>query len=275
MQSYIPTLMPSASIICISDSRGRGTCKYLREKGDLPQNTHVSEASVGGADFHALFREIRHRTRDITKKYPSNQITIILQGGICHLTTKARNTGEIYYDPPARVIQEIKETITTIINYTKERQYKLVIATIIPANLQASFNFLQNKKRTITSRYTDNQRGEQQQKLEKDITEINNFIEEVCKKDNVTKLNFYKQVTKTSKKKRKREQDKTKTHYTDLYDGVHPNSQLKETLLNKIKGACKYIRSKEQEQQEEGSSQDSEPDNRKWDFKRRRTESKP
>ena len=103
-------------ILSVSDSRGRGSASAITEA--LPEdldNITTTECSKGGADIEQLFAQIRRQSRKIGENNPTNKIAVLLQGGICSLTTKSR--GEISYKPSHDTVQKLKDSYNQIIEY--------------------------------------------------------------------------------------------------------------------------------------------------------------
>lgn len=269
-------LMTSHSvIISVSDSRGRGFKAYVDQNKLINKDSRIIEKAIGGADIDRLFREIRQITRSINKEYPTHRVIVILQGGICSLTTKETRRGheEITYTSSKDKVKSVKETIQEITKYCEERGYYLIISTILPVSLLKAETFFKDRRRLRESRLTPQEKDAQQQALDADVTDINDYIKKTTKNCiNSTSVNITKCYERRSlKKKGKKRAAKliVKFDFSFMGDGVHINTEDKHSAFNKITKALAFLT--QSSKKPESDSQDTQSeDEHNWDFKRQK-----
>lgn len=268
-----------AYVLLLTDSRGRGLEDTLRQGGALPDKTIVEARSKGGATLQDLFRDLRHTTRAAIRKHLGHKIVVVLSGGICNLTTKSGGRGDtqIHYKRDENSLQNIRKTLDEILQYTKERGYYLVVTTILPASLSLSAEFNVANGRLRASKLNEEELAEQQQLLEKDISDLNTHIAERCKDENTIYVNLTNDIqtvtTRTLGRRKKYKKKISKIHYEKLYDGVHPNDDLKSKLFMRILKACSYLLTP-QLKESGNSTEDTQSEPETWDHKRRKTSDK-
>lgn len=225
-------------IIPLSDSRGGGLTSCLHASQEINRRADINGRSLSGATLETLLGELKERK----ERYRGDRIIALIYGGICNLTSrqgnKYRKNLQVFYNRNQENLNQIKATIRRFIQIAKSPKFELVLSTIIPANLsKANKNFVKEQKLIETKyRYTEPQLESQQNQLEEDTVAINEYIIQECKKNNITFFNPIKAVQRSSIKgdKRKKRKRSDKFTYERLWDGVHPNEELKKELFNKI-----------------------------------------
>lgn len=232
-------------IVTLSDSRGRGLGRFLRDQ-DLPGDPIVEDFCIPGADYQTLYQKLKHLTT------PRNEsVLVVLYAGICSFTHKSGTV--ISYPGEKKALAQ--ESIDSFITYCRTKDYTLVLATVIPADLERA------------NRHRREGLEEEQKQLEADISDINEYIIGAAKDQNLPYLNLHREVSKRSKKRKRGGFVYTQSFtYIDLPDGVHPNSTLTNTLFTKVAGVCRYFL---QSSYTESDSTQSESETN-WDFKRQK-----
>ena len=260
-------------IITISDSRGRGLGKFLRESPLIPKNTTVKESAMPGADIYAIRKEVERQTRNAEKYHPTKRIIVVVSGGICSLTTKHSRRGqrEISYDAEAQRTNSIKENLNKIWSHCKERGYYLIVTTIYPASLKAFAQLSTEKGDLRQSKYTEAQTELQQKKLEQDLQVLNTYIAEKASEEGTPVIKTHKKFVKIAIKNRKNRRKRivTTPNYKNLVDGVHANDFVKNQIFKKIASACRRTIDPTDQQPDTDTNSDSNEQN--WNFKRRKT----
>ena len=268
-------------ILTISDSRGRGAADYIAEAlPDEADNVTITECSKGGANLSELFTKTRRLTRSFNNTHPTEKIAVLLQGGICSLTSKKK--GEIFYEPAENNLTKIKDTFREIYEYCTERGYYLAIVSILPVSLDNA-----NKRSDDKRRHADKPnrklaitpRCQQQQRLTKDIQELNSYLSTLLGDTNTVFININKCFERRTIKKcgkNKKARKKIRFNFKHMTDGIHLNQQDITPAIQKIsKGLTHLLGLTATEPEEEQESQESQTtqseDEGPWDFKRRKT----
>lgn len=265
-----------AYVLITTDSRGRGLDSNLRQGGTLPDKTIIDSHSKGGATLEDLFKDLRRTTREAVRKHPGHKVVIILSGGICNLTTKSggRHDTQVHYNHDESSLGNIRKTLDEIWAYSNERGYYLIVTSILPVSLKISTEFQIKTGRLRTSRYTEEELAEQQGALDQDILDLNNHIAQKCKRENAVFVNLSNDLqtisTKTLGKRKKYKKKITKIHYEKLFDGVHPDDELKANLFARISKACRYLLIPPPKEAG-NSTEDTQSEPETWDHKRRKT----
>ena len=241
-------------ILIISDSRGRDLEHYIP---DYLQSAYSFDFKIyPGITLQSLYNKIKRN-----RKSYSLQIVI---GGICSLTEKSRDRRKksIKYNTSSEKKREIKDTITKLISLNDHT----TVATITPASLSDFFKY---NNPSSNSRSTDvPDYSSQQVNLDKDISEINQFIKDTCLDKDRVLVNLAKASYKQSKKRRgKKSIIHTRFYNKSLSDGVHPSSELKKAWSKIISGAIKTFLDFHPSLLDSENSQTEEDDS--WNFKRR------
>lgn len=243
--------------IIATDSRGRG----------LPNSTANQAIIVKpGATLEKLVEDIN---LTITQNTQENQnICVTIAAGICNLTTKINNTNgtEVVYFSSQENVDQVISFIKDTYESMNSDSVSLRLAHIPPVSLLKSEDFNILKKRLEYSSYSTEQKLIQQQELEADISRINYAISNLNLQYDKVSLRWDRDVTKSGRKKRGRNgkvKYVCKFDASHLYDGVHPDTVLKQTWFSKL---LKSVQSELSERLEfsDSESEDSES----WDFKR-------
>lgn len=212
-------------ILFLSDSRGYGLEAYIKAN-KLFKECSCTVVTKKGATIERLATEIDREEKSFD--------LFVLVAGICNLTTKDQNTGLLTYESDETKLQSIIQILRELRQKLGE---KLIQATIIPACIDKYNNRIQNL-RNIEISNTSNGTKRDQTNLEQDIKRINLEIIEGNIEHELEAIKLHKCVQRRQLKRVGRSGTKTKrhikTHYTGLYDGVHPDQNLKQQLFKYI-----------------------------------------
>ena len=265
--------MPSTVIITLSDSRGKGLDKYLQQQ--LPPHDTVVDVCRPGADLEKLFLLLKQTSTSVSNnsRYAKHNILVVLFGGICSYTTRARHDGglEVTYNRKGNRVQLIKSTLDLFRSYCNSHQYKLIIATIIPADLEKSKQHHLTNNQLRASAHTVEETAQQQLELEEDISSTNQYIVDCAREGGHQHLNLHRELLFNSLKGKRKRNWKYIPHWTyaHLQDGIHPDQALCETIFTKIGGACRYALESHTDTDSTQSETESAIPQKTWDFKRR------
>ena len=213
------------SVLCISDSRGRGLEKFFNDKNIAKLFPDVTLSFQFGVFPGESLELIATRLTQLTNNTDFD--LIIINAGICSFTSKASYNGLNCIDYADR-LSKTNLVITTLQDLDQRLGKKLNLCTIAPAGLVKSF-----KVRNPNVDYPV-ELDTQQSNLLEDLGLVNQAIIERNIRYNSSTIDLAKQVT-TSSLKRKRGGSRV-TKFTDqnLVDGVHPNDALKKTWFQLI-----------------------------------------
>lgn len=228
------------SIVYATDSRGKDFGKALKNSDLLPPKTRVVGESKGGAKLEELFKLIRIETGKEAYLFPQNQITVLISGGICDITVKSK--GQVNFEEDCNKLQRITQTLDNIWNYCQERNYTLILTTILPVSLVDNTRYQIQKGYLRGSRYTEEELKEQQSKANILVCKINQYIKDKSIDCSTIYVDIYRNIENRVLKINKTTGSRTRksvTIFGRLADGVHPNPKLQNTITNKIINACK------------------------------------
>jgi hypothetical protein len=230
-------------IIILSDSRGRGlTTKISRESG-IPRSVHVNGIAKGGAKLDNLLDDLKR----LQHRYRRDNITALIFGGICNLTTKSgdpkRRDLQIFYRRSHKNIRHMKWLIDQLIETAKDKSVDLILSTIPPANLLAAKqnNIQKNHLSHHKCMFSDSELQRQQLDLESDIVSINKHIIARCKRADISLFNPNKAICRDSVKDKPRNKKRRREQFTYncfKEDGVHAGEYLEEEWFTKITNLC-------------------------------------
>ena len=260
-------------VILLSDSRGVGLIQQIRAEGILPPSTIIEGREFRGATLEDLYSQLRKRTI-----YRNSCRTVaLLLGGICDFTTKSfthRGT-EIIYQPTCSRITSLQDTISSLVRFSKRNDLNLILSTIPPACILKATDYNIKHKKLLQSSYTLQELTRQQELLERDITEINNYIVETAQKENLPHIRLVKAVLHKKKKGEKAKDPPTRFVYSKFPDGIHPNSDLKNTWVSIIAAYClkalDLTNNTGKSVSEESCNNKRQSKEKSRDFKRRKT----
>lgn len=240
-----PADLKNYYFIFVSDSRGYGFCDHFREQINTSKN-EIAEAVIGGASIRRLYQELRSRTRDARFRRPSYKIVVILQGGICSLTTKSFDKPtdrqevpkqDIYYNPSAREqnLKKLKDTYEEVTWYCNNWGFLLLITSVLPADLLKAEDHLSMRGVLSETSFSREEKTQQQANLNKDLEELNLFIRDACNGDNKCYANINTCIQKRSKKKHHKTYKRIiKVDVDSLTDGVHLDPEHSRLVFENI-----------------------------------------
>lgn len=237
------------NIVIITDSRGAGLERILREKSlTKGYSLDINVDVYRGAKFNKLCQKASIAQKD-------HHLVVIL-GGICSLTEKKGST--VTYSRKPNELVKLRQDIDDILCRLGK---KLLIGTIPPASV-IKHNLLRGN--------TVGQIEKQQKDLEEDLGAINRYISD-CENRITPLIKLDLASTRSSIKKKGRCKNKKlkikKFDYRHMRDGVHADDHLKKLWADKIINA---INSALSTSEEDIPSQESSPEEDWGDFKRKR-----
>lgn len=216
-------------VILATDSRGCGLKDYIKRQTDY-HNVKFKTIIKRGATLEALTSKIMQILHKSQREKNNRDVEIRIAAGICNLTQK-HATGELTYNHTMALsciqkLQHLHSAITRTGNVAA-----ISIATIPPVHLLKATRF-QMSRRSIVRQTTDDQLLEQQMTLEQDIRKINHEIFKLNKTTGHRNIFWDKAISrgsiKTFGRRKKYKKRVVNFNYEDLYDGVHPNTALKQ-----------------------------------------------
>ena len=255
------------NILIITDSRGRGLDGYLGERNNLNkllQDKIVITAETvikPGLKLEEAEREITRQCLKTRRAFDH----IFLLAGICNLTVKDHQTGRVTY--PNR---DVKENCIAVIDRLVENLgAKLHIATIAPVDLNKHYTFRNGEAHGDLELMKS-----QQENLVEDCNEINQHIVDININRRLPTIHWAKQCMLTTKKRDRRTKKLRTTKKfvpKHLFDGIHPNEELKCTWFKlTVDHVSKLISLENEEISEEKSTDTSQEEEASWNFKRQR-----
>lgn len=235
-----------AVIIAVSDSRGKGLATHLRKK--IPPSTKTFVNYQKGARLEDLYATIRTTADRLNRTLPPHETVILLHGGICNLTerTYLKEGQQITFNinKAEQKADQIKTEFRKVANYCRHRGYKLIVATITPADLIKSRDeYIKEKRLSSKAKDKHQELVEQQTVLEETLAKINSHVIENQQELQYSAINIHRdcinRVIKTRGKKGKKRQLKIrKLNSEHLQDGIHADKILNNLIFNKLTAAC-------------------------------------
>lgn len=208
-------------VIILTDSRGFGLKEFIDAKKPFPKGTLVHVISKGGATLAKLQQDLE---RSLRRSRETCDV-IVLLAGICSFTARDKETQIIAYSTSK--LQENTEFIESI---SAKYGSKLLLSTIPPVDINKYNNFGPQRSQELTEDIKL-----QQQNLERDISRYNTKIIDLSNALNTEAIKFHEHIrlNKIQGRGRRRRSSRKQPHasYNKLYDGVHPNPELKQKFF--------------------------------------------
>ena len=237
------------------DSRGVNLSAYVQSQ-PTHHNVNISVYVYSGAPLTRIIHDLKREARHIRGYNNGDSIVFILFGGICSITSRycepktsadSRSKSTVYLNvsEASNIEQSVISNIREFDEYCDRRGYTFIPTTILPVNFQDHQEWLAEKKRLSSQTFTDATIEEQQIQLETIINHINEFIIDRSSESDKKFINLARRIIQENKFKAGRTKRKPKVTrkflYTNLYDGVHPDNDLKLELFQAIVNTIKEI----------------------------------
>lgn len=255
-------------IIIGADSRGRGLHRYLNKESSWAEMNTIIRP---GATLKTVAENVQQRIKSIDENESvSATFFVVLGAGICNLTNKIRhaNGTEIVYENGALKKSLLINDLDIIYKEMNTPQIKTKVCHIPSVSLLKSRQHFFLTKKLCKSIFTDSEILEQQKSLETDISDINLHISSLNQKYKRLSVRWDRDIFTTKSKKRGYNKTYKKVsfwNYSNLPDGVHPNSILESKWFTYLfKSLDKELSLFYSNDTDSASDSDSET----WDFKR-------
>lgn len=262
----MPLVFQMSHIIFGTDSRGRGLEQYIHQNNALTTHT-LHCIIIPGGTLSTIIQQVQNKIQSLTQQHNHTTIHCTIAAGICNLTKKTFHQGgmEISYLRDANNIASIKQTISSTYQTMHSNNIHFNLVHIPPASISKYSEFNIQHGKLKQSSFTTTDFHEQQTTLEQDIQDINNHISTQNQIYSTLSIRWDRDILKCKKRKRGRNNNNTKISqcfsYSDLYDGVHANSQLKNKWFYfLVKSTDKSVFKSDTDSEEEEENT--------WDFKR-------
>ncbi len=248
--------------ILAMDSRGRGIEAYTQDNWKYQHIITIIQPGATISHLQSLITDYLH-----THHCP-RPITIQYAAGICDLTYKiSHHDGtEVWFDEHANRTEHLISQIATTNDFFRSQDINIRFATIPPVSLPKSQEHRIHTHQLHHSIFSPDHIDHQQHHLLLAITSVNKFISHLNTSNNEPIINLHhdliKSITKIRGKNNQKKKKITRTFYTHLFYGVHPDQFLTSRWFDlQCSYLCHQIVSSSSEEEED-------EDERTWDFKR-------
>lgn len=187
-------------IIFGTSSRGARLDKYLTENYPFPSGWGSDILIRPGGKVGDIFSLVRDKFIRLETK----NAKIVFAGGICNLTTKVRHAGgiEISYHRSDEKIKCLIAEYDGICTYFNSHDVPIYFVTLPPVSIKKNRDFNFSRSLLRTSQFEDTDIAEMQSLLEKDLVYINEYLNALNEKQNISNIQWDRSICKYVTRKR-------------------------------------------------------------------------